>query len=64
MARQADQLVRQLRRKGCEVVMGGKGHWKVYFNDRLITTLPATPGGHGRTFANALSELRKAGIDI
>jgi hypothetical protein len=64
MARQTGQLVRQLRKQGCEVVTGGKGHWKVIKDGRLVTTIAATPGGHGHTFANAVSALRKAGIRI
>ncbi len=55
------QILGELDRQGFEVKMGGSGHWKVYADNRLITTLPATPSDH-RSLRNAIAILRRAGF--
>lgn len=55
-------LLRQLRRQGLDVGMGGSGHWIVRKDGRMVASLPATPGGGNRSLLNARANLRRAGI--
>lgn len=53
------KLRRALRDFGCEEKMGGNGsHIKIYFQGRLISSLPGTPSD-SRAMANTLGELRR-----
>jgi hypothetical protein len=53
------KLRKALREFGCEERMGGNGsHIKIYFQGRLISSLPGTPGDN-RAMANTLGELRR-----
>lgn len=56
-------LKRALIKQGCEIKMGGKGHWKVYRDGRLITTLPHS-NSDVRAWLNKRSELRKLGVAV
>lgn len=51
-------FIRQLRRAGYGVVMGGGGHWKVWDGDRLVTTVPNSPTCH-RWRLNSRSDIRR-----
>ena len=44
--------------------MGGGGHFRVYFQGRLVTTLTATARDIGHRRQNELAILRRAGIPI
>ena len=41
-----DRYLRDLKKQGFTVTLGGKGHWKIYDGPRLITTHAASAGGH------------------
>ncbi len=45
---------------GCELEMGpgGGGHVKVFYDNRLITSMPGSPGDN-RAMSNTLGDLRR-----
>ncbi len=54
------QLINRLRAQNFTVEMGRSGHWKVRYQGRLITTIPATPSDR-RGLANVTADLARAG---
>lgn len=56
-------LVRLIRKAGGVVTMGRSGHFKVYLDGHLVTTL-AVSSSDVRSIRNARSVLRKAGLNI
>lgn len=56
-------LEARLRELGYDIVQGGS-HRRVEHHGLLITTLPSTPSDTTRGLLNAISTLRRAGIDI
>jgi hypothetical protein len=62
MKKEVAQLVAQIDHiPGVEVRSNGKAHLHVYLDERLVTTFPRTPSD-GRWRANAVADLRRAGI--
>ena len=64
----ATPYVREMRRRieeaGGEVRPSRRGgHWKIYFEGRLIASLPATPSDW-RTELNDIAQMRRAGLPI
>ena len=55
------KILKALQDQGFEVKMGGRGHWKIYGDDGLIITLPATPSDD-RGVRNTIAILRRAGF--
>jgi hypothetical protein len=55
-------LLRDLNRAGAHTVKG-RGHWKVYLGNRLITTIAGTPRCP-HAYANARKQLRAAGLEV
>lgn len=56
-----NDLRRRLEALGCNYEMGGKGHWKVYKDGKLITVMPNTTSDV-RAIRNKYCELRRRGI--
>lgn len=56
-------LVRLIRRAGGTVVHAKSGHFKVYLNGHLVTTLSVS-SSDVRSIRNARSVLRKAGLTL
>ena len=53
------QLRKVLQEHGCQEKMSGGGsHIKIFFEGRLITSLPGTPGDN-RAMENTLADLRR-----
>lgn len=57
------RLIAQIEAAGGSVVRARSGHWKVYVNDRLVTSIPNTPSDW-RGLMNTRALLRRAGIEI
>ncbi len=62
MARkEANQLVRRLRREGFVVTPLSSGHWRVTTAEgEFVTTFAGSPGGNNRWRMNTLAAARKA----
>lgn len=58
-----ERHIRKLRQLGCTVRMGGKGHYKIYYQDRLITTMPSSSVNR-RGWQNHVATLRRNGIEV
>lgn len=58
MARDTDALLRQLARRGYEVVTNGRGHPEVWYAGTLVTTASGSRHG-GRGFANLKARVRR-----
>lgn len=64
MSKDVRRLIRELGRiENCEVSMGGRGHWKVRYRGRLVTTFPASPSCV-RWERNARRDLIRGGIPL
>jgi hypothetical protein len=59
--RDVRRLVQAIEAAGGRVTLSKRGHFKVYINDRLVTTLPQTPSDR-RSLLNARAAIRRAGI--
>lgn len=57
------KLRNKLRAAGYRVEGGGNRNYKVYRDDKLISTMPSSPGG-GRGLRNQIARLRREGIAI
>lgn len=61
--RDVRSLVKAIEAAGGRVVRSKRGHFKVYIEDRLVTTLPQTPSDR-RGLLNARAAIRRAGIQL
>jgi hypothetical protein len=61
--KETDKFLDQVRAAGAEVKRGGSGHWKVYLNGRMITSV-AVSGSDQRGLRNARANVRRAGLQI
>jgi hypothetical protein len=52
---------RKLRQRGLDIQLGRSGHWKIYRDGRLITTLSATPSDY-RWMRNAERWLKETEV--
>ena len=57
------KLRSRLRSAGYRVEGGGDRHYKVYWGDRLVSTMPSSPG-EGRGLRNQLAQLKRRGVKI
>lgn len=55
------KILKALQEQGFEVKMGGRGHWKIYDDGKLIAVISATPSD-GRGVRNVIAVLRRAGF--
>lgn len=57
-------MIHRIEEAGGEVRPGRRGgHWKVYYEGRLIASLPATPSDW-RSELNDIAQMRRAGLPI
>lgn len=62
--RDVDILLEKAWDGGCDIVLGGNNHFKVYPpNDERMISIPATPSGY-RTLRNKRGQLRRAGVKL
>lgn len=61
--KQWKQLRQQLKDQGCECVLGGNSHYKVYRNRELISVMPNSPSDP-RALRNQLAHLRRKGLKV
>lgn len=60
----SDQLLRQIRKiDGISIKIGGSNHYKIYWHDRLVTTMPVS-ASDVRGPKNARAVLKKAGVPL
>jgi hypothetical protein len=58
VARDTDALLRQLGRRGYQVVTNGSGHPEVWYSGTLVTTASGSRHG-GRGFGNLKARIRQ-----
>lgn len=63
MANDWKKLHRLLRDQGCNIVRAGSGHYKVYYQGKVVSSLPASTG-RPRSMLNQLAQLRRAGLKV
>jgi hypothetical protein len=56
-------LIKEIEKLGLDVIMGGKGHWKVYRGAAYITSLPCTPSDKHSLF-NKRAQLQRLGVPV
>lgn len=56
-------LIAEIEAAGGSVRRSKSGHWKVYLNGHLVTSIPNTPSDW-RGLLNSRALIRRAGIDI
>lgn len=56
-------LLKSIESAGGRVVRSKSGHWKIYRDRQLITTVPYSPSDW-RSLANARRTIRNAGIPL
>lgn len=56
-------LIREIKKLGLDVIMGGSGHWKVYRGPAYITSLPATPSDQHSLFQKR-AQLQRLGVPV
>ena len=62
--KEVGQLIKQIEAAGGIVTKSKRnGHYKVYFEGRLITVLASTASDH-RSIKNARSQCRRGGLDV
>jgi len=58
-----DLLLQAAWFQGCDIVLGGNGHFKIYPPDgSRVIPIPQTPSGY-KTIQNKRSQLKRQGID-
>lgn len=57
------KLRKQLKDQGAVITGGGRRHFKIHWEGRLVSVMASTAGG-GRALRNQKAELRRAGIKI
>lgn len=57
-------LQKQQVQQGIKVTITGSGHYGIFRNDQLVTTVSVTPRGGKRSTLNAISQLRRSGINV
>ena len=57
------EMQRRIEEAGGEVRRSKSGHYKIYFEGRLIASLPATPSDW-RSERNDIAQMRRAGLPI
>jgi hypothetical protein len=62
-AKEVKILIKELEGLGLDVIMGGKGHWKVYRGGAYITSLPSTPSDQHSLFQKR-AQLQRLGIPV
>lgn len=58
-------LVRLIKDQGYGIVVSNAGKMKIYSpNGSYVITIPSTPAQNGKTGANTIANLRRAGVNI
>ncbi len=57
------RLITQIEAAGGRVIRSKSGHWKVYLNGHLVTSIPNTPSDW-RGLLNTRALIRRSGIEL
>lgn len=57
------KLAARVKDAGGDVTRGGSGHFRVYFQGRMVASMANTPSDH-RALANTEAQLKRAGLPI
>lgn len=61
--KETEQLLTCIRKAGGTLRRSGSGHWKVYLDGRMITTIASSPSD-GRSLRNVRAVLRREGMRV
>ncbi|WP_413102261.1 hypothetical protein [Streptomyces sp. Inha503] len=60
----ADQLIRRIKKQGFTVRLGGRDHWRITSPSGETITAPKTPSSGNRSLANMRANLKRLGARL